>query len=351
MSVALRPATLTDSKLLINTVATANIGMGHLMRCSAIAEAARSRNVTVSFIPTCDAVINFAEENGFALQSKPTKKNLLLIDRYDISLEELWQYAALCKTAYIDDVLIQTTHEDDLAVHYDFTENEKDVSSAAQVIINYSIYADKKLYSKSHSRLILGTDYVPLRAEFCNLPPANIKNQIEDILLLCGGSDLLNFSPLLCDMLCKEFSGYTVHIVLGNFANTSEKLVQTATKYGNLRILHNVKDISALMQRCDIAVSAGGSTLYELCASGVPTVSFAITDNQLLNTVTFAQKKIIPYAGDVRQNCKETLSIICKQIKELAGNCNHRIKISKQMQNFVDGKGAKRIIDALFAEE
>lgn len=41
-----------------------------------------------------------------------------------------------------------------------------------------------------------------------------------------------------------------------------------------------------------------GTTLYELCAVGVPSVSFTTADNQLSAVKTFSDVQIIPYAGD-----------------------------------------------------
>ena len=54
------------------------------------------------------------------------------------------------------------------------------------------------------------------------------------------------------------------------------------------------------MKKVDVAISAGGTTLYELCACGTPTISYSFADNQLNNVKQFDEDGIIPYAGDVR---------------------------------------------------
>ena len=55
------------------------------------------------------------------------------------------------------------------------------------------------------------------------------------------------------------------------------------------------------MKKADIAISAGGTTLYELCACGTPTISYSFADNQLDNVEQFQKDELIDYAGDVRK--------------------------------------------------
>lgn len=50
------------------------------------------------------------------------------------------------------------------------------------------------------------------------------------------------------------------------------------------------KKMSELMQQCDMAVSAAGSTLYELCACGMPTITYVLADNQKLEKVLYVEK-------------------------------------------------------------
>ena len=52
-------------------------------------------------------------------------------------------------------------------------------------------------------------------------------------------------------------------------------------------------DIEQFMMEADVVISAGGSTLYELCAVGVPTISYSIADNQLNNVRKFHEDGII----------------------------------------------------------
>ena len=124
-------------------------------------------------------------------------------------------------------------------------------------------------------------------------------------------------------------------------------------------ILHQgVSDMASLMQSCDLALSAAGTTLYELCAVGVPTASFIIADNQIASANAFAQNDAIPCLGDVRTN-EESIK---KEAAHWVTSMNPYVRnqaasarllryrnISKRMQQLVDGNGAVRIADALLA--
>ena len=98
------------------------------------------------------------------------------------------------------------------------------------------------------------------------------------------------------------------------------------------------------MRLADIVVSAGGTTLYELCACGTPTISYAFADNQLNNVEKFDEDGIIRYAGDARYT---DIVPAVKKLLTKYDSREYRQELSTRMQDVVDGKGAERIVRAL----
>ena len=114
-------------------------------------------------------------------------------------------------------------------------------------------------------------------------------------------------------------------------------------KHNNISVYKDIKDICSVMKGCDIAVSAGGTTLAELSACGIPTVCFSIADNQLDGVRAYADKGIMFYAGDVRIDKVGVVSRVCEGVMQLICDKDIRKRRSIKAKEFVDGLGAMRI--------
>ena len=102
-----------------------------------------------------------------------------------------------------------------------------------------------------------------------------------------------------------------------------------------------MKRMWELMAKCDIAVSAAGGTMYELCCMRLPTVCFYFAENQRQMAQWFQGMTEIESAGDVRENREEVLKKIVERLGEL------RTRFREQMRMITDGRGAWRIGTAL----
>ena len=88
-----------------------------------------------------------------------------------------------------------------------------------------------------------------------------------------------------------------------------------------------------------------GATLYELCATGTPTITYSFADNQLDNVRQFAEDGIMRYAGDIRYDkVYENIRTIVEVYQEK----NYRNQVSDKMKHLIDGQGAHKLIRTLF---
>ena len=330
--------------LYIRTDMNPIIATGHVMRCLAIADAAKSMGEDSIFILADNQAAELLEKRGYSYMilnmpwdhmdnELPVLEKVIkdyhikriLIDSYQVTEKYLSSLTLLVQTYYIDDMN---------SFFYPVTG-----------IICYANYWKQFQYSDRYKKteLYLGTKYAPLRTAFCNCKRKKINAQIEKILLLSGGAD--NYQVLNQILERLDFSLYQqVNVVCGQYNKQYDYLKEKNKSYTNVHIYKSVSNIEQLMIDADVTVSAGGTTLYELCAVGTPTISYVIADNQIKNVKQFHEDGIIAYAGDIRTD--NVISNILKYL-ELYANQNIRYKKSEKMQKLIDGKGAFRIAESL----
>ena len=327
------------------------IGTGHVMRCLSIAKEARKAGEDVTFIFADERTRQLVEQQGFSgicLHSvwndleqeiegltaviKEHDIDVLLIDSYYVTEAYLCALRRCVQIAYIDDLHTMIYPVD--------------------LLINYNIYASKYSYEEEYraagydTAFLLGCEYVPLREEFGNVVRA-IKKVPDKILITSGGTDKYNVLGHLLAELKKQlwFEEFEYYVIVGRFNEHIEELQESYKNDGNVHLLQNISNISDYMKECDIAITAGGVTTYELCASGIPSVMYTIADNQLEVAQTFSENGIIPWVGDVREDMNQCMVRIMQKITALKSDVCLREEISKKMQQMVDGNGSKRIIE------
>lgn len=328
----------------------AGLGSGHVMRCLSIANAARQAGQDCIFVTASDdfeAMITAQGHRNYILNTdyrdlesenflpalSPYAPSALFVDSYFVSAGYLDRLGRQCKESgtrlvYIDDVL---------AFPY-----------PCDILLNYNIYgkeADYKgLYSGRRTpRFLLGTMYAPLRTEFGNPSVRVVKERADSIFVSTGGADPEHMAVELVRAARRQ--NYTFHVVIGSLNRDKERIRQLSDGYDNIVLHENVTSMSSLMQACDVAISAAGSTLYELCATQTPTITYVLADNQKPGAEGFASLGIMKNCGDARElGSRELAEGLIRFAAGLADDFAERRHIAEAMRTVVDGQGAGRII-------
>lgn len=329
--------------------ANSQIGSGHVMRCIAIANAARERGIESTFIVADEeskVIIDNYQYPTICLGSTWNQLNDE-IDKLTLFIKDLQINQIFVDSYYVTDEYLSKLKEQTKTIYLD------DINSflyPVDVLINYNIYAKNYNYNDRYKniKLLIGCEYVPLRKEFQE-QHYTVRNKVQNILITTGGTDSFNMTTKLLDLLLNEKQYYNIifHVVVGNFNVHVEELMNIELKHTNLKLYKNVKNISNLMKVCDLAIAAGGTTLYELAACGIPSISFSQADNQLDGVKEFHNQNIIYYVGDIRENILKCIQKIDAITRELIDNKEMRHEMSLRMKKVVDGFGADRIIDHL----
>ncbi len=252
---------------------------------------------------------------------KDIKADLLITDSYSVNEKYFEETKKIFnKTAYIDDM-------NKYYFNIDF-------------LINQNCDAEDFHYKVNHdTKLILGADYILLRGEFKNLNKKDIKNKAYDIMITVGGADPYNITKRILYYISEL--DYNFHVVIGpSFEDTS---FVKSFKNDKIKFYYNA-DMCEIMKKCDIAISACGSTLYELSACGIPTLGIIIADNQQGIANKLDNMGIIKNLGWYDKISKEDL---INNIDILTNDYILRKSLSEKASKLVDGKGAERIAKVL----
>lgn len=339
----------TSKVIFIRADANSHIASGHIMRCLTIAGSLRQNGCQVSFLVS-DAASEEAlrirgESSAVCLHGnyknleeelptllpllKEQKPDCFLLDSYYASSLYMESVRALCRLVYLDDLQA-----------FDYP---------ADLIINYDLTADAAMYKGTPS--LTGSAYAPLRKQFENVS-YEVREEVSSILISTGGSDNYGAAAWIFQTLfeseCFASPSITWHILTGSLNPHKKELYALSARHPQIMLHENITEMAALLSSCDLAFSAGGTTLFELCAVGVPTVSFAISDEQHPCVQSFAKAGAIPFAGDVWEG-KHFLQNLLSEGQHMAQNPNRRRHLSAFMRQLIDGKGADRIARAITA--
>lgn len=343
------------NKLYIRTDGNSILGLGHLMRCMSIGDALYESGKICEFIVADEEAACVVEERGYKAHVLDSKWNDLEYE-IDLMIDFMREYNV--ELLLVDSYYATENYFEKLRpfTKLVYMTGKNTTVYAVDALIDYTISSEEKgyknLYKDTAAKLFLGVQYAPLRKQF--EIPWRFCDEAGDILLITGGTDAKGFSVELLEQIEKIEPALLKcrwHIVVGKFY--SEEVKEKLQKYSsckNICIYENVADMAELMQKCNIAVSAAGSTLYELCACGIPTVAFSFVDNQMRDLKAFGEKGYVFSVGDIRERMQECIEKTIVYLVQLKADDNLRRLQAQKMKAYIDGKGAKRLAECLRGE-
>ena len=187
---------------------------------------------------------------------------------------------------------------------------------------------------------LLGAQYQVLRKEFWGATPVEVAPRVVNTLITFGGSGLDERVAQYVDVISHRFPDIHHHVVSPDSRVTTGSNVSV---YGRL----SAAEMIGLMNRCDLAVSGGGQTLAELAVLGIPVVCVGVAENQRHNIEGWRIGNTLDFAGwlDEADTLERTTALI-------EGNMGYAVRKEKSLngQSLIDGRGARRIVQALLGE-
>lgn len=326
-----------------------HIGMGHIMRCLSLAKEFLRLGHAVFFISKKSDGIQRIKDSGVEVSSIPDAEQGH-VGFYYGNLVELQEEIAFIKEILRDmlpDAIVLDSYNvseeyfkelKELTRHLVYIDDLNKFMYPVDMVVNGTASALEMGYQRDYhsEKLLLGLEYNMIREEFSNLPAHLPSKMIKEVLITTGASDPYHMMELILQLLSQIpiVSTWRIHLIIGGGFGTCELPAKQEI------IEHRTPPkMSDIMMKCDLAVAAGGSTLYELAASGVPTIAFAYADNQAPQIRALSERG---YIWDLGQWNEVSLSKMTQAIK-WAENYEIRKELIPKLQKLVDGKGAFRI--------
>ena len=341
-------------KLVIRTDASTQIGTGHVMRCLALAQAWQDTQGQPIFVMTTSVpaleerlqsegmqVVHLTTEPGSLDDAQQTATlahqfgaTWVVVDGYHFGGE----YQQILKQSKLHLLFIDDYGH---AEHY-----------YADFVLNQNISADEQWYQnrEPYTQLLLGTRYVLLRREFWQWRgwQRTVSPVAKKVLVTLGGADPDNVTlKVIQSLQLVEVEKLDAVIVIGG-SNPHYENIKIAVQDSRfaIRLERNVTNMPELMAWADVAISAGGSTCWELGFMGLPSILLILADNQRAiaeKLATLNQVVNLGWHQDVKaQNIGSTLF-------QLLQSAEQRAKMIKVSQQIVAREGCSTILQNLEA--
>ena len=315
------------AKIAIFCKASFSHGMGHLVRQSHIAKILRDRkNEITFFIPDYSPAQLWLDQCGLPHQTasdvEKVIEDLIILDVQDTTAAFIKKLQQDKKAVISFEDLGEGRNHVDLLVDCNLDE-EKSAGLSVQTLFghNYAVLAEE--FETFHSK------------------PRVLKNPIESVLVTLGGTDPHSLTPTLAEKLLHIRPGLSITLLAGPGCENTPALKNLASKHEKVELLESTSEMAQTLFTHDIVFCAGGVTLHEAMAVGTP----AFVINQVTHQADKANRAEKQGAainlGMAESWDENRLPEILQSSPKILE------KMSQAGKSMIDGKGLKRVVDAI----
>jgi UDP-2,4-diacetamido-2,4,6-trideoxy-beta-L-altropyranose hydrolase len=193
--------------------------------------------------------------------------------------------------------------------------------------------------------LLLGPSYALLSPQFAKVRAAALSRSRravpKRIFVSMGMTDPRNFTEPVLQGIAAGSAGLSVDVVIGSAA---PHLAGLRRLIDNLKLdarLHlDADNVAELMGAADLAVGAAGSSSFERCCLGLPSLVVVVADNQ--RDIAAGLDGAAELLG-----LDDLAGAVAAGIKRLCADANVRVAMAKAAAALCDGRGAARVAGEL----
>lgn len=322
------------------------IGAGHVMRCLTLADACRTHGWHCHFActPETPDLIPALAESGHSILTDQDIQNsqgdLLIVDHYDLDYEYEHSMRQNFKHIMVIDDLPERSHDCDILLDQTYGRDPEDYLSRVP----------------EKCKIVTGAEHALLRPQFANSRKKAIERRqknhgdIKNILVAPGNANLDDVTQKIIGALSQyDGDSLQVHIVLGSKANNLQEVIAlieilNAKADHAYRLYTDVQDMAKMIIEADLAIGAAGTTSWERCCLGLPTLLIELAYNQKdIVTALAAQGAVINLGWHKDLQDK----IILDTLFEIKSSPEKWQELSEQSFKICDGLGTERVMNVM----
>jgi UDP-2,4-diacetamido-2,4,6-trideoxy-beta-L-altropyranose hydrolase len=342
----------TPGNTLIRADASPEIGTGHVMRCLALAHAWQDAGGTATFLmaqstPSILARLAADDCKVINLSAIPgSDEDAAFTDECASRIASEW--------LVIDGYAFGTQYQEQIRNRERKLLCVDDAGTCnryvADIVLNQNLTARENLYPNcpSDAQLLLGPSFCLLRREFT--PWRKWQREISAIghkvLVTLGGSTPAEVGVRVMESLAgARIEGLRTIFVMGGSSPDAAALDNCAATFPErISVRRDVSNMAELMAQADMAISAAGSTCWEMCLLGLPSILLDVADNQIPIAIELERRACALYAGSGSRVARDELAT---SLESLLASREKRQFMSQRSRQLVDGMGAERVVSAM----
>lgn len=256
----------------------------------------------------------------------------LVVDHY--SLDSRWEslLRLSCNKLFVIDDLADRLHDCDLLLDQNYYN---------EMASRYSGLTPPQC------KYLIGPKYALLREEFKDVRQRiRVRGSyVERIFIFFGGSDPTNETEkILSALQLLDIKKFEVDVVIGSTNPHLEEIERICEEMPEVTVRIQISNIAELMGNADLAIGAGGSTIWERCCVGVPSLVWSIAENQIAIAESASDLGVCINLGKAQDI---SVKIAADALNELLENEQKRIVMEEKSLNLVDGQGTTMVVEEL----
>ena len=274
--------------IVFRVAASEQIGLGHLMRCLALAQAAEDAGISVVFALDAGAVDFARARHDWNYPIVPVPADLT-----DCKHSE-WLYGLLQKQnapvlvvdGYIFTPDIFSHIPRDVVCTIVMDDGQQHLAQYADIIVNPATQTLDESYKKANPDVICATGdkYRLLRREFRTAQIKPLESR-QGIAINFGGSDPLHLTLPLLKAITASNADIPIRVVTGPACEAYTEIADwAATSPAPIQHIHNCQDMAEVWCHARLAISAAGGSQFELGVCQTPTLLVVVAENQVAAT-------------------------------------------------------------------